>query len=127
MKKTTFYPTLEEALFLHTRLLEVFGGAQGVRDMGLLESALARPKSGYYESLTEQAAALMHSIAMNHCFIDGNKRVAFALADVFLRLNGYSFVVNVETAEEFIIQHVIKKKCELKSITLWISKYSKAL
>ena len=127
MSKITLYPTLEETLYLHNRLLEVFGGAHGVRDLGLLESALARPKSGYYESLAEQAAALMHSIAMNHCFIDGNKRVAFALTDVFLRLNGYFLKIAPDKAEEFIIEDLINKKCELKPITNWISKNSKAI
>jgi len=79
------YPTLEEAVHLHGRLLERFGGRPGVRDLGLLESALARPRSGYYRSLSEQAAALLQSLVLNHCFVDGNKRMAFALAMTFLR------------------------------------------
>ena len=127
MSQITLYPTLEESLYLHQRLLEAFGGASGVRDLGLLESALARPKSGYYKNLMEQAAALMHSLALNHCFVDGNKRVAFSLTDIFLRMNGYFLKVDADSAEDFLINKVINEKVELKVITLWVSKYSKKM
>lgn len=120
MTKNTIFPTVEEALYLHKQMLEVFGGAGGVRDLGLLESALARPRSGYYTSLTEQAAALLQSLVMNYCFGDGNKRVAFALTDVFLRLNGYFLKVDPEPTEEFLIESVINAKAELLAITDWI-------
>lgn len=70
--------TLDDALYIHTEQLRLFGGAKGVRDHGLIESALLRPQTGYYADLVEQAAALWESLAMNHGFIDGNKRVAFA-------------------------------------------------
>lgn len=116
----TLYPTLEEALFLHGRLLERFGGALGVRDLGLLDSALARPRSGYYRSLSEQAAALLQSLALNHCFVDGNKRMAFALAAVFLRINGTSLRVDAEAGERFLIDEVIVAKTDLAVITAWL-------
>lgn len=119
----TRFPTTEEALYLYGRLMEEFGGDPGVRDLGLLESALARPKSGYYTSLSEQAAALMHSLAMNQCFLDGNKRIAFALTAVFLRFNGYVLRVSPEVGEKFLIDRVIVKKVELSEITAWIEKY----
>ncbi len=61
----------------------------GVRDPGALESALFRPQTGYYEDIVAEAAALMESLAVNHPFLDGNKRIAFAAADVFLRINGW--------------------------------------
>ena len=86
---TTKYPSLEEALEAHRRLIGRFGGAHGIRDRGALESALLRPQSGYHGSILEQAAALMESLAMNHPCIDGNKRMAFFLADAFLRANGF--------------------------------------
>lgn len=127
MSRLTLFPTLEEALFLHQRLLEAFGGAAGVRDPGLLESALARPRSGYYSSLAEQAAALMQSLAMNHCFIDGNKRVAFALTDVFLRLNGHCLAVKADPAERFLIRSVIEAKAELAVISDWIGQHMKKI
>jgi len=118
--EATRFPTLEEALHLHRRLLERFGGAPGVRDPGLLESALARPRSGYYASLSEQAAALLHSLALNHCFVDGNKRMAFALCAVFLRLNGARLAVGADEGERFLIDEVIVARVELAAITAWI-------
>lgn len=83
------YPTIAEIVEIHRCLIERFGGAQGLRDAGALEAAIMRPQSGYYQTLTEEAAALMESLAMNHPFIDGNKRIAFAATDTFLRMNGW--------------------------------------
>ena len=119
----TIYPTLDEAIYLHERLIETFGGLPGVRDMGLLESALFRPRSGYYASLSLQAAALMQSLAQNHAFVDGNKRMAFALTAVFLRVNGYKLVVTADQGESFLIEKVIRKKIELQPMADWIEKY----
>lgn len=121
--KHTHYPTLEEALFLHAELINRFGGAHGVRDIGLLESALARPRSGYYTTILDQAAALMHSLAHNHCFVDGNKRIAFALMAVFLKMNGYEITISAATAENFIINKIIGKRVDLKFIVAWLGKY----
>jgi death-on-curing protein len=119
----TVFPSVEEALFLHTRLLEKFGGLPGVRDMGLLESALFRPRSGYYPSLSLQAAALMQSIASNHAFIDGNKRMSFALTAVFLRTNGFKLTVTADDGETFLIDQVIRAKVELQPIADWLEKH----
>ena len=83
------YPTVDETLAMHDALIEAYGGSYGVRDVGALESALMRPQIGYYESILEEAAAMMESLAINHPFIDGNKRVAFAATEVFLSANGY--------------------------------------
>ena len=74
---------------MHTVLMQRYGGAPGVRDPGALEAALFRPQTGYYEDIVAEAAALMESLAINHPFLDGNKRIAFAAADVFLRINGW--------------------------------------
>jgi death-on-curing protein len=80
-------------LSIHARQIERFGGTPGVRDEGLLESALAQPQATFggqflHGTMSEQAAAYLYQIAMNHPFIDGNKRTAFAVMDTFLRLNG---------------------------------------
>lgn len=91
MKETTFL-TVSDALKLHDLLIHRYGGSAGVRDVGALESALFRPQSGYYDDIIAEAAALLESLAINHPFIDGNKRIAFAVADVFLRINGYRIV-----------------------------------
>jgi death-on-curing protein len=119
----TFYPTLDEAVHQHDRLIELFGGAPGTRDLGLLESALARPRSGYYPTLTEQAAALMHSLSQNHPFVDGNKRVAFALTAVFLRTNGYRLVVSAAAGERFLVHKVIEKRAALDEIARWLERH----
>ena len=88
----TEYVTTADALFFHKQLIERYGGAPGVRDVGALESALQRPQTGYYDTIIEEAAALLESLVQNHPFVDGNKRVAFAVVDVFMRINGYTIV-----------------------------------
>jgi death-on-curing protein len=93
MAQKVDYVTLVEALTLHRVLINKYGGADGVRDIGALESALFRPQSGYYKDVIEEAAALFESLAINHPFVDGNKRVAFAVTDTFLRINGYQFAI----------------------------------
>src|SRR5438270_6295038 len=94
--------TVAEVYRMQDRLIEIFGGRHGVRDKNAVEAAVFRPQSGYYNSIEEEAAALMESLGNNHGFIDGNKRIAFTAADVFLRHNG--FYIEVEAAEgyEFI-------------------------
>ena len=96
------YLSLEDVLFLHGEQLRLFGGAPGIRDYGLLEAALIRPQTGYYADLVEQAAALWESLTMNHAFVDGNKRVAFACLYVFVGLNGGLFDVDQDEAIDFI-------------------------
>lgn len=119
MKKSKF-PSTEEALFLHELLISRFGGSPGVRDLGLLESALARPRSGYYETLCEQAAALLHSMAKNHCFVDGNKRMALALTATFLLMNGYELRVGADDSEGFIVEVSRSRDLAMLEISPWI-------
>lgn len=125
--KTVLYPTLSETLELHKRLIERFGGKDGVRDLGLLESALMRPQTGYYNSLSLQAAALLQSLTQNHSFIDGNKRVAFATSAIFLRMNGYRLKVDADNGESFLIDRVIMGKAEIDEIASWLEKHMAAV
>lgn len=81
--------TMADVLGLHAVLMDRYGGALGVRDPGALEAALFRPQTGYYADIVAEAAALFESLAINHPFVDGNKRIAFAATDVFLRINGW--------------------------------------
>lgn len=81
--------TVADVLGMHTVLMQRYGGAMGVRDPGALEAALFRPQTGYYKDIVAEAAALLESLAINHPFVDSNKRIAFAAADVFLRINGW--------------------------------------
>jgi len=83
------YLTVADVLGMHIVLMRRYGGAPGVRDPGALEAALFRPQTGYYEDIVAEAAALMESLAISHPFVDGNKRIAFAAAGVFLRINGW--------------------------------------
>ena len=75
--KGVHFLSVEEAIAIHERLIQRFGGSPGIRDRGLLESALFRPQTGYYGDIAEMAAALFESLLLNHAFVDGNKRVAF--------------------------------------------------
>ena len=83
------YLTSTDILALHQTVLQHYGGAPGLRDMGAVEAAVFRPQCGYYQDIIEEAAALLESLLINHPFVDGNKRVAFAACDVFLRINGW--------------------------------------
>ena len=85
----TDFLTTADVLGMHVVLIQKYGELPGVRDPGALEAALYRPQTGYYKDTIEQAAALMESLAINHPFVDGNKRIAFAATDVFLRINSY--------------------------------------
>jgi death-on-curing protein len=125
--KSILYPTLTETIELHARLIDRFGGKGGVRDMGLLESALMRPQTGYYKTLSLEAAALLQSLSQNHAFVDGNKRVAFATTAIFLRMNGYRLKVDADNGESFLIEKVIKNKAELNDIADWLEKHMKAV
>jgi death-on-curing protein len=100
------YLTLDDVLWIHSEQLRLFGGAQGVRDEGLILSALLRPQTGYYADLIEEAAALWESLTMNHGFIDGNKRVAFASTILFLQANGVEPTGTEEAWLNFIYGHL---------------------
>jgi len=112
--------SVDEVVAIHERLINTFGGPPGVRDYGLLESALHRPQTGYYADLAEIAAALFESLLMNHPFIDGNKRVAFFATDVFLRLNGWRFEVDNEIAHQFLIDLLDRGEANLANLTPWV-------
>ena len=92
------YLTLVEVLAMHGDQIERYGGSPGLRDPGLLESALYRPQTGYYADLVEEAAALWESVAQNHPFFDGNKRTAFAATYTFLAINGAPLTATAEEA-----------------------------
>jgi len=117
---TVQFLSVEEVLEIHTALIKRFGGASGLRDQGLLESALYRPQTGYYSDLVEMAAALFESLMNNHPFIDGNKRVAFFSTDVFLRLNGYKLKVEPKAAYAFLMDLFSTNSCDLQHLTPWI-------
>ncbi len=116
----TEYITLDEALRIHEMLIEAFGGAAGVRDLGLVESALLRPQTGYYADLVEEAAALWESLAMNHGFVDGNKRVAYACTELFLQLNGMDIDCPNDDIERFILSNLEAGTFRKDVIDAWL-------
>jgi death-on-curing protein len=120
--KVVQHLTLDEVLVIHEASLQQFGGAPGVRDPGLLESALFRPRTGYYQDLAEMAAALFESLIMNHPFVDGNKRVAFFATDVFLRLNGWKLKVQSKAAHRFLLGLLERNECDFAHLLPWIRK-----
>lgn len=100
---------------------EEYGGTHGVRDKGLLESAVFRPQVGYYANAAEEAAALMESLANNHPFFDGNKRVAFAATHTFLLVNGYDLKVDPHAAYKFMMNSIAKGEFRFAQILGWIN------
>jgi death-on-curing protein len=118
------YLTLEEVLLLHARLIQRTGGSGGVLDMGLLESALARPRATFggkdlYSSLWHKAAALMHSLIKNHPFVDGNKRTALTATGLFLELNGYTMTASNKEALDFTRQ-VVLGEIDIPAMAAWL-------
>ena len=114
------FPTIQEILDIHEHQIRQFGGSHGLRDMGALESALFRPQIGYYDSLIEEAAAMMESLAMNHPFVDGNKRVAFAVTEVFLGLNGYFIDCNSDEAYDHFMRLFDTNSFRFAELKTWL-------
>ena len=123
------FPTLEEIVALHFRITEKTGGSQGVRDLGLLDSALGRPQATFggedlYSTLLLKAAALVQSLSSNHLFVDGNKRTALATLEYFLHLNG----VEIEATQKEKVNFTLwseNDKPKLEEIAAWIEKHTK--
>ena len=121
------FPTIEEVLAIHDALIIEFGGATGIRDVGALASAIMRPQMGYYDSLIEEAAAMMESLAMNHPFVDGNKRVALGATEAFLRMNGYYIDCESEEAYAFFMQLFETNSFRFKELAAWIEGHIRPL
>lgn len=121
------FSSTDEALELHRLILDKFGGHGGVRDLGLLESALYRPQTGHYKDVVQMAAALMESLIINHPFIDGNKRVAFFLTDTFLRMNGWKIKVRPKDGHRFILDLITEKAERLTKLSRWLRTHIEVL
>src|ERR1700704_5180184 len=121
------YLTVAEIYQMQHRLMDMFGGLHGVRDKGAVEAAVFRPQTGYYNSLEEEASALMESLGNNHGFLDGNKRIAFTAADVFLRRNGFYLEVEGAAGYGFICGSMDRHDFRFAQILEWIRAHVKAL
>ena len=120
----TYYPNVDEVIAVHARLIAKFGGSLGIRDHGGLESALARPQTGYYDDLIQEAAALWESLSQNHPFVDGNKRVAVTVTAAFLKLNGYRLEFDDLAAFSFLIGLYESGTLRFKELETWLRQHA---
>ncbi len=116
----TSYPAIADVIAVHARLIARFGGSLGIRDRGALEAALARPQTGYYGDLIQEAAALWESLSQNHPFIDGNKRVAITVTAAFLRVNGYRLEFDDLEAYAFLIGLYESGRMRFEELDRWL-------
>lgn len=114
------YLTMPDVLGIHTLLMQRYGGALGVRDPGALEAALFRPQTGYYKDIVAEAAAMMESLAINHPFIDGNKRIAFAATDAFLRINRWQLKRSAMQIHSEMMQMFDSGTFDLSHLEPWL-------
>lgn len=114
------YLSVVEVLAIHAVLIGEFGGAEGVRDFGALESAIFRPQTGYYDDPIAEAAALFESLIQNHPFLDGNKRTAVAAADIHLRMNGLELGGDSAKHHQFIVGLMETGQLDWRSIDGWL-------
>ncbi len=122
------YLIAEQVLFLHARIIDESGGAHGVRDIGLLKSAVGRPQATFdghdlYPNVWSKAAALMQSLINNHPFIDGNKRTAIASASLFCRRNGFRLMSEQQEIVHFALDMALKK-ISVEDAIKWLEQHA---
>lgn len=122
----TDYLTLADILAIHDDLIDRYGGSKGLRDPGQLEAALFRPQTGYYDDLIAEASALWESLAQNHPFVDGNKRVAFAGMYTFLAINGVRVTATADEAWDFISTLYRDSTFQYDRLEPWLRKKSRS-
>jgi death-on-curing protein len=115
------YLTVAEVVAIHHHQIEEYGGEHGLLNRGALESAVFRPQTGYYNDLSEEAAALLESLVNNHPFLDGNERVGFAGAHTFLLMNGFDLDVTSKAAFAFMVRTMAEGKFRFALLHEWIS------
>lgn len=123
--------TLEQILLIHEDQVVRYGGSQGLRDIALLESAVYRSQVTFggvdlYPTIFEKAGALVHSLLLNHPFVDGNKRTAIASMLVFFDINGYYFNITQKVLVSTALS-IENKKWNIGKITTWLKKYAKKI
>ena len=120
------YIRVDDILTIHADQIERYGGAEGIRDPGLLEAALFRPQTGYYPTLIDEAAALWESLSQNHPFVDGNKRTAFAATYVFLAINGLDIIATDDEAQDFVLGLYATSSITFDNLRTWLSENTNA-
>jgi death on curing protein len=127
----TKFLTIEQVLIIHEDQVARYGGTSGLRDLTLLESALFRPQTTFgneelYPTLFDKSAALMHSLVLNHPFLDANKRTAITSSIVFFEINGYRLYVSQDELVETTVQ-VATKQIDMEQLSAWFKKNTKKL
>ena len=115
------YLTVAEVVAIHQHQIEEYGGEDGLLSQGALEAAVFRPQIGYYNDLSEEAAALLESLVNNHAFLDGNKRVGFSATHTFLLVNGFDLDVTSRAALEFVMRALEEGKFRFPLLHEWIA------
>lgn len=111
---------------MQARLIAAFGGSLGIRDVGGLEAALARPQGGYHNDLIQETAALWESLSQNHPFIDGNKRTAVTVTAAFSKVNGYRLEFDDLQAFEFLMNLYEEGHIRFPEIESWPRQHAAA-
>jgi death on curing protein len=115
------YLTVAEVIAIHHHQIEEYGGEHGMLNQGALEAAVFRPQTGYYNNLSEEAAALLESLVNNHAFPDGDKRVGFVAMHTFLLMNGFDLDVSSKAAYQFMIKTMEEGKFRFALLHEWIA------
>lgn len=120
------YISLDEVIAIHDNMVSLYGGSHGIRDLGLVESAISRPKATFggqdlYPDIFTKAAALFHSLMFNHAFVDGNKRTTISTTARFLSLNGYQLTATDREFVDFPLK-VENNHLPLEEIAAWLKK-----
>jgi death on curing protein len=115
------YLTVAEVAAIHHHQIEEYGGEHGLLNQGALESAVFRPQTGYYNDLSEEAAALLESLVNNHPFVDVNDRMGFAAVQTFLLMNGFDLDVSSKAGSDFIITTIAAGKFRFALLRDWIA------
>lgn len=121
------YLERDEVIQLHDMLIAQSGGSTGIRDLGLLDSALAQPQMSFggadlYPTIAEKAGALGFSLIKNHAFVDGNKRIGHAAMESFLVANGYEIVAGVDEQEVIVLEVAASQKTKDEFVD-WIRQH----
>lgn len=119
------YLTVAQVLDIHSRMVSLHGGREGLRDTAALEAAIARPQSGYYFDVIEEAAAFFESLSQNHPFLDGNKRTAITATIIFLVCNGYEVSFSDIEAYDWLMGLYERNQLSRRAVDSWLRKHSR--
>jgi death on curing protein len=118
------YLTVAQVVEIHARMVSLYGGREGLRDAAALEAAVARPRSGYYFDVIEEAAAFFESLSQNHPFLDDNKRTAIAATIIFLTCNGYEISFTDASAYDWLMGLHKRKQLNKRTVDSWLREHS---